>query len=56
MSNLGCLANTVGWSMKSHVCTLSNSYERTVLTAEQAITFGLNGEQTINKAFTYKPI
>lgn len=33
-----------------------NSYERTVLTAEQAITFGLNGEQTINKAFTYKPI
>ena len=56
MSNLGCLANTVGWSMKSHVCTLSNSYERTVLNAEQAITFGLNGEQTINKAFTYKPI
>ena len=33
-----------------------NSYERTVLNAEQAITFGLNGEQTINKAFTYKPI
>ena len=33
-----------------------NSYEKTVLTAEQAITFGLNGEQTINKAFTYKPI